>query len=35
LGSVIGLIWALVDGLIGGAILAWLYNRLVETSTQE
>jgi hypothetical protein len=35
LGSVIGLIWALVDGLIGGAILAWLYNRIVETSTQE
>ena len=26
LGSVIGLIWALVDGMIGGAIFAWLYN---------
>ena len=26
LGSVIGLIWALVDGSIGGAIFAWLYN---------
>jgi hypothetical protein len=26
LGSFIGLIWALVDGLIGGAIFAWLYN---------
>jgi len=26
LGSVIGLIWAFVDGLIGGAIFAWLYN---------
>ena len=26
LGSVAGLIWATVDGLIGGAILAWLYN---------
>lgn len=25
-GSVIGLFWALVDGLIGGAIFAWLYN---------
>ena len=25
-GSFIGLIWALVDGFIGGAILAWLYN---------
>ena len=26
LGSVIGLIWALVDGTIGGTIFAWLYN---------
>jgi len=26
LGSVIGLIWALIDGAIGGAIFAWLYN---------
>ncbi len=26
LGSVIGLFWALIDGLIGGAIFAWLYN---------
>ena len=25
-GSFIGLAWALVDGLIGGAIFAWLYN---------
>ena len=25
-GSFIGFIWAFVDGLIGGAILAWLYN---------
>lgn len=28
LGSVFGLIWASVDGLIGGAIFAWLYNLL-------
>jgi hypothetical protein len=28
LGSVIGLIWAFVDGLVGGAIFAWLYNLL-------
>lgn len=28
LGSVIGLIWAFFDGLIGGAIFAWLYNRV-------
>lgn len=25
-GSLIGLVWALVDGMIGGAIFAWLYN---------
>ena len=28
LGSVIGGLWALVDGLLGGAILAWMYNAL-------
>ena len=28
LGSLIGLAWAFPDGLIGGAILAWLYNLL-------
>ncbi len=26
LGSVVGMIWGLVDGLIAGAIFAWLYN---------
>ena len=26
LGSLIGLIWAFPDGLIGGAIFAWIYN---------
>lgn len=26
LGSVIGLLWAFVDGLICGAIFAWIYN---------
>lgn len=26
MGSVIGLAWATIDGLIGGAIFAWLYN---------
>ena len=25
-GSVIGLLWAFFDGLIGGAVFAWLYN---------
>lgn len=28
LGSVIGFVWAFADALIGGAILAWLYNLL-------
>ncbi len=28
LGSVVGLAWGLVDGAIGGAIFAWLYNTL-------
>ena len=27
-GSLIGFGWAFVDGLLGGAIFAWLYNRL-------
>jgi len=30
IGSVIGLLWGLVDGCIGGAIFAWLYNLLRE-----
>ncbi len=29
-GSFIGLAWALADGLLGGAIVAWLYNLLSE-----
>jgi hypothetical protein len=29
LGSIIGLVWAFFDALIGGAIFAWLYNLLV------
>jgi len=31
-GSLIGLAWALVDGAIGGAVFAWLYNFLVGRS---
>ncbi|MBD3264854.1 MAG: hypothetical protein GF375_07105 [Candidatus Omnitrophica bacterium] len=27
-GSFIGLVWGFFDGLIGGAVFAWLYNRL-------
>jgi len=30
LGSVFGLIWAFFDGLICGAIFAWLYNLLAK-----
>jgi len=29
-GSLIGLLWALVDGAIGGAVFAWLYNTLTK-----
>jgi len=27
-GSLVGLIWALADGFVGGTIFAWLYNLL-------
>ena len=29
-GSVIGLVWGLIDGFIGGAVIAWVYNKLVD-----
>ena len=35
LGSLIGLLWAFFDGLIGGAIFAWLYNLLVGSRSSE
>lgn len=28
LGSFVGLVWGFLDGLICGALFAWLYNRL-------
>ena len=31
-GSVIGLLWAMVDGFVGGAIFAWLYNWIAAKS---
>ncbi|HTO76145.1 MAG TPA: bacteriophage holin [Thermoanaerobaculia bacterium] len=31
-GSVIGLLWAFPDGLVVGALFAWLYNRLSGTT---
>lgn len=34
IGSIIGLAWAFLDGLIGGAIFAWLYNCLHSRFTQ-
>lgn len=33
-GSLIGLAWALVDGSIGGAIFAWLYNFIVSRDSK-
>jgi len=35
LGSLIGLVWAFVDGLIGGAVLAWIYNLVAARSPQQ
>jgi hypothetical protein len=34
LGSLIGLAWASVDGFIGGAIFAWLYNLIAARTSQ-
>jgi hypothetical protein len=28
-GSFIGLVWAFFDGLIGGAVFGWIYNKIV------
>jgi len=33
-GSIIGLLWAFADGLIGGAIFAWLYNRIASAKKE-
>ena len=30
LGAIIGAIWAFIDALVGGIILAWLYNMLAK-----
>lgn len=27
IGSLIGMVWAFFDGLIGGACIAWIYNK--------
>jgi len=34
-GSVIGFAWALVDGLIIGAVFAWLYNLVAARTAQK
>ena len=34
-GSFIGFAWALIDGAIGGAIFAWIYNRLASCTKSE
>jgi len=33
LGSLIGLMWALGDGFVGGVVFAWLYNKLLPRSS--
>lgn len=30
-GSVIGLLWGFADGMVGGAVFAWLYNSIVKS----
>ena len=35
LGSLIGLVWAFFDGLIGGAIFAWLYNAIATCCAEQ
>ena len=35
LGSVVGFGWGLVDGLIGGAVFAWLYNVIAMRSASQ
>jgi hypothetical protein len=35
LGSFIGFIWAFVDGLVIGAIFAWIYNKIAAKNGQE
>ena len=33
MGSLIGLVWGFTDGLIGGFIFAWLYNKFASKSS--
>ena len=34
IGSVIGLVWGFFDALIGGAIFAWVYNKLAGSKSE-
>jgi len=34
-GSVIGMLWGLADGFVGGAVFAWLYNAFVGVFTHK
>ena len=34
-GSIVGLVWALIDGAIAGAIFAWLYNLIAARTSSE
>ncbi|MBA7565491.1 hypothetical protein ES708_07175 [subsurface metagenome] len=33
-GGFVGLVWGFVDGFIGGALLAWLYNKFLGQPAQ-
>ena len=35
IGSVIGLAWGFADGLVGGAVFAWLYNMIAGTASTQ
>jgi hypothetical protein len=35
IGSFIGFIWAFIDGLIAGALFAWLYNFIAASISRE
>ena len=34
-GGFIGLVWGFIDGFIGGALLAWLYNQFICQKEEE
>lgn len=34
-GAFVGLVWGFVDGLICGAVFAWLYNKLAGTTSKQ